>query len=410
MTRVGDIPPTCRHGGAAGSGDCDSLGVDLNSQCSALQQLLHCRSESVISEALRVQPIPVKGLGIVRSEYGLSLRLTGSGFSREQCLHLIGYINSFKDSLPQPSLAERLEVIFRHHMQSCMSSALPLPAKYRKLKILASLRLWFLQWQAIPAARLRQQLAGLSCILHEPEKNIRSLWGEHLVWFHFNYARRLIHLENRSHSAGYLQAFFWPDKSAYQQVIHGNSASRVLLSIHMGDFFGGFRALASLAESGRRAISLRREKTGDHGMQYFNADHIVHQVFYHGQQQPGAIVAALRRGQHTLATLFDLKDDFGSTVVVNFFGQRARFVKGPAQLAILGRCQIFPFVCFEQQGQHCIEMAPAIDTRLRADESLHQGTVRITQTLVKLAEGWIRRWPAQWKYLPVLPAYFEAAH
>ncbi len=387
----------------------DSIDADLHSLCSRFQKVIASRSEAVISEALRALPIPVKGLGIVRSEFGVTLRLSRIDVSREQCKWLFDYINILEDSLPAPSLPERLEVILRCSMQGCMSATMPLPVKRRKLSILASLMLWFMQRQALPAARLRQQQALLSCLLHEPQSNIRSIWHEHLVWFHFNYARRLIHLENRPQSASYLKAFFWREKTGYQRAIEKSSASRVLLSIHMGDFFGGFRALAMLSESGRQVISLRRDKAGNHGMQHFNAERIAHQVFYHGYQRPAAIVGALRRGHHTLATLFDLKEDFGSTVVVNFFGHRARFVKGPAQLAILGRCQIFPFVCFDQQGRHCIEMAPVIDTRLQQDESLHQGTVRITQALVSLAESWIRRWPAQWKYLPVLPAYFEAA-
>ncbi len=388
-----------------------AVDAELSMHCSDLQRLLDSRSESVVGGVLLSLPVPVTGLAIVRSEAGLVVHVAETVVCCELRTRLKNYVRHFADRLPQLSLEERLEVLTRRHMQRCMSGSQSLPAKHRQLMFLGWLRLWFLQRQNEPAARLRQQQAWLSCLLHEPEKRVRRLWREHLVWFHFNYARRLLHLENRSGGARYLETFVWPDKDDYLRAIHDNGASRVLLSIHMGDFFGAFRILSAVSDTGRRVISLRRDRDrdrgSDNGMQHFSADRVSHQVYYHDQQKPAAIVAALRSGRHTLATLFDLKDDFGNTVVVEFFGQRARFVKGPAQLAILGRSRIFPFVCFEHHGRPCIEMAPVIDTRLRPGESLHQGTKRITQTLVALAEMWIRRWPAQWKYLPLLPTYFE---
>lgn len=397
-----------------GDSSCAKVPVNAMSgfhlQCSRLQQVLASRSESVIGDALKSMPVPVAALRIVRSESGLRLRVPENNFSRDQETDLMNYVNVFINNLPPVSLAERLEVAVRWQTQYCMTGAQALPVKQRRLRALGWLRLWLLRRQSGPAGLLRQQQLLLSCLFHEPERKIRSLWREHLFWFHFNYARRLMHLENRTGSVDYLKKFVWPDKADYRRVTQNNSASRVLLSIHMGDFFGAFRALSDLSGSGRQVISLRRDRNADHGMQHFSAERITHQVVYHDQQHAAAIVGALRRGHHTLATLFDLRDDFGSTVVVDFFGQPARFVKGPAQLAIMGRCQIFPFVCFEHQGRHCIEMAPVIDTRLREDECLHRASVRITQALVNLAEGWIRRWPAQWKYLPVLPAYFEVPY
>lgn len=381
----------------------------LRAQSARLQQLLRSRTESVVGEVLRSQPVPKVGLRVVRGEEGLIVRLTEPGCNPARCRRLQHFVSSLANKLPPMSLAERLEVLVRRLMQTCMLGPANLAAKQRQLKVLGWLSLWLLQRQARPVARLDQQLRLLSGLIHEPEKRMRSLWREHLFWFQVNYARRLLHLENRPGSLAYLQTFFWPDKSDYQRNFGRATSSRVLLSIHMGDFFGGFRLLAMSAEPGRQVISLRRDAMHNHGMQHFAADRVEHEVFYHDQQHATTIVGALRRGGHTLATLFDLKDDFGSTVIVNFFGHRARFVKGPVQLAIMGRCPIFPFVCFEWQGRNCIEMAPVIDTRLRSGESLHCATVRITQELVKRAEGWIRRCPSQWKYLPVLPTYFEAA-
>lgn len=409
MTLICDQPGTTGAGRVARSGNQQNTDADYARQCSRFEQVLAARSESVINDVLRQTPVPLPGLSIVRSEAGLSFRHAQSRPIQEQCNALRDFVDAFVSGLPRMSLPERFEVLVRRQMQICTVAVLSLPAKRRRLKALAWLRLWLLRRQPAPAAQLRYQQALISCLLHEPDRKVRRLWHQHMTWSHLNYARRLIHLQNRHDSASHLSTFVWPDEADYRRVIHNNSASRVLLSIHMGDFFGAFRILSAVSDPGRHAISLRRDRTADHAMQNVAAEHIAHQTFYHGQHQPAAIVSALRRGHHTLATLFDLRDDFGSTVVVDFFGQRARFVKGPAQLAILGRSRIFPFVCFDVQGNNRIEMAAAIDTRLEPGESLHHGTVRITQALVNLAEGWIRRYPAQWKYLPMLPAYFEAA-
>ncbi|MDP2284815.1 MAG: hypothetical protein Q8L06_11795, partial [Pseudohongiella sp.] len=90
---------------------------------------------------------------------------------------------------------------------------------------------------------------------------------------------------------------------------------------------------------------------------------------------------------------------------VTFFGHRARFVRGPAEMAILGRARIYPFVCFEEAGQACISMESSFLPEVRAGESLEKAVTRVTQTLVSLAEAWIRKNPAQWKYLDRLPHY-----
>ncbi len=120
-------------------------------------------------------------------------------------------------------------------------------------------------------------------------------------------------------------------------------------------------------------------------------------------------MAGLRKGNQSLGVLFDLREDFGATTEVLFFGQRARLVKGPALLAILGRAPIIPFVTWECEEVDRIEMEEMIDTRLLEGESLQHAVTRITQALARLAEKWIRRAPAQWKYLPALLGYCNAA-
>ncbi len=396
------------EGDACESGSRANKVATFSGLCRTFEAILASRSESVAGEVLRCLPVPVQGVRVVRSEHGLKVIELGNADTREISVALASFIVHFAERLPRLSWAECFEVWARKRAQQCMKGESVLRNKRRWLWVLSSLQLRFQQWQPANKKWLQNQHLFLSCLLHEPQARIEEMWREHLFWFYYNYARRLLHLHNRPESTGYLANFVWPEKNDYRRLTHNSDASRVVVSIHMGDFFGAFRALSGLSDFGRQVISLRRDTIADHGMQHFSADRMNHRVVFHHQLQPSAIVSALRRGGCTLATLFDLREDFGRTVAVDFFGHRARFVKGPAQLAIMGRSPIFAFVCYERQGRNCIEMAPAIDTRLNPGESLQQATVRVTQALVKLAECWIRRWPAQWKYLTTLPAYFEA--
>lgn len=395
------------------SNDCDvnyrsGTTVTFDALLEVFAEMLVSRSESVVADALKKLPVAIAGLRVVRGEPGLTALRSEGSVTQAQCTALAIYILNFKACLPDMSAAERFEVLSRRRAQQCMLGKSTLRTKRRWIRLFCRLLAGAQQWQCRTGEQLRSQQIVLSFLLHEPLVRIEKLWREHVFWFYFNYARRLLHLENRPESARYLESFHWPEQNDYYRVTNKSDASRVLLSIHMGDFFGAFRMVSALSTQGRQVISLRRDVPGNHGMQDFSADRVSHRVFFHRQHPSTAIVSALRGGRHTLATLFDLRGDFGSTVSVDFFGRSARFVKGPAQLAIMGRCPIFVFVCHEHRGRNCIEMAPVIDTRLQPGESLHQATVRITQVLVKLAENWIRRWPAQWKYLTALPGYFEA--
>ncbi|MEX0737905.1 MAG: hypothetical protein WD071_01035 [Pseudohongiella sp.] len=398
-TRLQAVREACNHG---------DIATGVRMLCAAFERVLASRSVSMSWQTLTANPIPVHWLGFVRTESGLKLRLLSDDFSSEECRLMIDYVAGFNAGLPRLTIAERMEVWARRCTERSMRIDADLSTKRRQIWLLTIVRFWLSSRQASADSQFSGQLIVLGYLLHEPQTQVRTICRQQLFWFHFNFARRLLHLDNRPESECYLQKFDWPDRNDYCRLIANNTDSRVLASIHMGDFFGAFRVLSASSDPGRCAISLRRDMTDNHGMQNFSADRISHRVIYHEQQQPATIVSALRRGQHTLAILFDLREDFGSTVTVNFFGHRARFVKGPAQLAILGRSNIIPFVTFESRGRNRILMAPVIETRMQPGESLQHATVRITQKLAELAENWIRQWPEQWKYLPLLPAYLEA--
>jgi hypothetical protein len=252
------------------------------------------------------------------------------------------------------------------------------------------------------------RLQVLSYLLQEPQRTVANLLKRHQFYLHWNYARRLRHLRHAgADHAHNPQTFCWPERDAYVAMSRDCDDSRVLVTIHMGDFFGAFKCIADALDHARGVISLRREGETQ-SIRTLSQGHAAgHEVFVHGRDNPLLIVKALRTGNQTLSVLFDLSRDFGETTEVTFFGHRARFVRGPAELAIMGRARIYPFVCYSDGGRDWIDMEPAFCPELRVGESLQEAASRVTQALVAMAERWIRQHPAQWKYLDALPSYLS---
>lgn len=382
----------------------------------AIERVLQSRSDATVRELLATMPRLPAQWRFVRGDVDLTLHgppvAIASNTSLSDCelvaaaADLLKYLDQLLAALPPLNIREWLVVLLRSGQRSLTCAKLPLKYKRRLLLTLTGL-------QRATDGDARHQKEGslelfhfYSILFHEPMPYIKRLLRVQHFWNLFNYSRRLVHLEDRPEAASLRAGFCWPEREAYQRMARGDAQSRVLVTIHMGDFYGAFRVIANECDNGRGVISLRREQSAENSMRHFLAHKLQHTVLHHGNYQTATIVSALRRGGQTLAILFDLRDDFGETIAVEFFGVAARFVKGPAQLAIMGRARIIPFVCYEKGGCYQIDMEAAIDSRLRAGESLVQGVQRLTQQLVSLAEKWIRVHPEQWKYLDTLPGYF----
>lgn len=255
---------------------------------------------------------------------------------------------------------------------------------------------------AIHAAKV----AVLSFLLKEPDKHIRRILALHQYYRLSFYARRIRYLSPDITPIGQQENFEWPDCESYARCSQLYRESRVLMTIHMGDFMGAFRHIAAHGAADRAVMSLRRDLDALDTRHLRSKNDDTHRLFRHGIDNPAGIVDALRGGNQTLAILFDLGRDFGEIAEVEFFRHRAGFVRGPAQLAIAGRARIFPFFCVRIGARNVIQMSPPFLPEVRQGESLRQAAGRVTQDLVRLAERWIHCHPEQWKYLDMLPAYF----
>ena len=253
----------------------------------------------------------------------------------------------------------------------------------------------------LPHARLRDDSSAMviGLLLSEPLARATALVKAHALHSELEY------LQNREIPA-IPSPFVWPERADYRDWLRCNPGSRVLVTVHMGNFLGAFRCLAAEAEAGRQVMSLQRER--DLSSLHLVDTRLQHQVLARSQDTSAKAVAALRSGNTTLAILCDLGSRHGATVTVPFFGIPARLVRGPALLAILGRAPLVPFVTFERDGSDHIQMGPVMSAALQPGESLAEGVRRLTEMLALVMERWIRQAPVQWRFLPTAGLYLDA--
>jgi lauroyl/myristoyl acyltransferase len=367
---------------------------------------LNSRLQPMSFRLLMSLPETYRSFRIVNGELGFTVSL----LDRDQHLQAelqaaLATLEKEYRLLPAIGLAEKLALRARNLAWRVIESTSPLPVVRVCLKVLASAQT-VLSLQVPDAHSYNQIKVGALCdVMQEPQQEITRYVHQHQFYLYWNYTLRLRHLRQANSNNAQVADIDWSERAEYAAMSSACKDSRVLVTIHMGDFFGAFRCIADELQEPRPVMSLRREgeTEGIKNLHQRIANH--HQVFMHGKDNPVRIVKALRAGGQTLSVMFDLGGDFGETTDVMFFGHPARFVRGPAEMAILGRARIYPFVCFEDAGQARIRMEPSFMPAMCAGESLHDAVNRVTQTLVSLAERWIRQHPAQWKYLDRLPHY-----
>ena len=369
------------------------------SACLAFDLLLAHRLEVSIFILLVQIPFPNQGVQILRTETGIRTHFNKQAFSVCDSEIYLKFVQEFSQQLRPCSSKERCFILLRRLSINCLFDEKSLACKRKKLRALHTLRCQLLN--RIPDTKTFTQefQSRLSRLFHEPEARIGEMLKQHYFYFEFNYAKRLLHRSHSWQQQQQLNQFQWSEAQAYADLMAKNSGSIVLATIHMGDFVGAFHKISTVTGDTRQTISLQREYSNDVHNDFTIVDSSKHHALLHGRFSTIDIVSALRSGRHILSMLFDLKDDFGASTTVNFFGTPCRFVKGPAQLVIMGGAPIIPFVTYEQDGIDIIDMHELIDTSVLAGESLTEATLRITQLLIVLAEKWILANPAQWKYL-----------
>lgn len=381
----------------------------LQRKMAEFTQLANSRNETVVHAALSAIDMQAAGVRITVGELGANAEVIAPAPTLRECARigrLLQLVEGRIRKLPAPGWREHLYVLLTRTSWLCVRSKWSLTWRRRYLFSLALLRSRVGKGIAVERSRQDALAVTLSLLLGEPLGVTASILKRQYFWREYHYSRRMTHLRDDQAGANLLDEFDWPERAEWLS-LSGSQQARILVTIHMGDFFGAFKLIGTHSRPDRTVTSMRRERSNDavHGLVRNAAER--HHVARHGIEAPTDIVAALRRGNHTLTALFDLPGAFGETAEVEFFGQPARFVRGPAQMAIMSGAIIVPFVTYEIDGRQRIEMESVIRPEIRSGEPLAKAAARITQRLVTLAEGWIRRHPAQWKYLDHLPGYFS---
>lgn len=381
----------------------------LRHLCKLLELVLNSRAEPFKLMMLASLPSFARTFRVVDGELGIKviIRRTGDGGDNpgKVCDELTAAIWSVENAcrqFPAATLFEIMALQSQKMICKIIHSHLPRTLQNTTLRLLSFVS-WYCNCQvSATEGPAPPRLQALSFLLQEPLSAVSHLLREHHYHVYWNYACRLGHLKRKSAAPG---GFHWPERDAYLAINKNYTESRVLVTIHMGDFFGAFRFIADSLGQTRSVISLQRDGHSE-GIQNLSQVHKKHhQIFVHGEHNPLQIVRALRSGGQTVTALFDLGAGFGETTSVIFFGHQALFVRGPAELAISGRARIYPFVCFSEAGSNQIDMAPPFTPEIMHGENLQAAVSRVTQTLVSMAERWIKQRPAQWKYLDKLPSY-----
>lgn len=340
------------------------------------------------------------GVVFVNSETGLRAELRQSRLTRACCERLLTAVAECVQHPLRRTLCERLHAWLQSFSIQLMQDHRALLPSRLMLKLLHSLK--YPLRRHLPHAHRRDEASALviGLVLREPRSRVLVLLREQ--------SRQAEQIFQRQRMAPHIaESFQWPEREDYRTWLRHNPGSRVLVTMHMGNYPGAFRCLAAEVETGRRVISLQREQQQDLMALHHVDSRLHHAVLPRTATSATAVVAALRGGRTTLAILADLGDRFGDAETVPFFGFPARLVRGPALLAILGRAPLVPFVAFEQDGSDHIRMAPVISAELEQGESLAQGVRRLTCLLAIQMESWIRMAPAQWRFLPAAGMFFN---
>ncbi len=348
------------------------------------------------------------GARVIGGNGFLRMDVTQKTFDESESAANVQFLESIIEKINDLTFNEMLCMYVRRFSNRLLMSSLKLRCKRLLLLPLALLN-WVATGFVQEGKEFQEKTAMmLSFVLQEPYSEAKKvLFRQRHQSMVTNIHRHLFEHAKSEYQAYLRDGFYWQDKQAYENYINVSKESRVLLTIHMGDFVSAFQLISQLADPGREAFVLRREQQDiwDERLAGEKA-RLNYRIMRHGQYNPIQIVSSLRKGNASFSALFDLSDSFGETEEVQFFGQTARFVKGPVEIAIAGRTPIIPFVTYRRGNKNIIEMESAISTDPLKGETMKNATIRILQKLVSNAEEWIRAHPEQWQYLPNIPSYF----
>jgi len=232
-------------------------------------------------------------------------------------------------------------------------------------------------------------------LLGEPTASAQRLLYD---WFFYRQLEARSWIDSRSHDGGGMLM----DAQRIGEYLTSCTHGVVIATIHLGNYLEGLRQLRFALPSRRPVFVVRRTQWSDVEARAFAriaSGDLALTVLRTGRRAAAIAIRELRRGS-VVVVLYDLPLRFGGTVEVEFFARRASFVRGPAEIAMLGEADILPiFTHYDHTtGVSRVEAMPVVAARSVPAAQRQHRIVEIAQRLVTLAEQQIRRHPSQWAH------------
>ena len=195
-------------------------------------------------------------------------------------------------------------------------------------------------------------------------------------------------------------------------VLGSDTAPRVIVTLHAGNYLEGFLALLPLIPRHQPLHIIKLASATEQETAAYRAfGHLGHQVHVHRlhEHPAGRVVRELRRTRGVLNIFVDVPPELGQTRPVTLFGRRARIVAGPILLGLLSGAIVVPaFSVLGPGGSSSVRLGRPLTCARLAGESHEAAIVRLAQALVRQVEAHVRAYPQQWALWPVLATLFES--
>lgn len=199
------------------------------------------------------------------------------------------------------------------------------------------------------------------------------------------------------------------DEESVKNFLHCTQEGIVLLTIHMGDYPHAIIKLSGLTHGRDLLVMRRREPSKDEINMFNKMAHYGHRVtvISHDSSSLKSAIKMLRHGA-IFALLHDLSQKWGKTIPIKAFGHKLRWASGPVEMAMLGRCCVLPFYCFQDGDIHRCQVESIRDYRTVSHLPRERMLKQEVQYLVSQSERYIRRYPSQWSHWPLIPEMLQS--
>lgn len=257
----------------------------------------------------------------------------------------------------------------------------------------------------------RDAHAALSYYLREPLRETRQILREHR-----RRLRALHALRERPQPGTRLRAcadsFHCPSLSALRERLSCDRRSRIIATFHLGNYLFGLNYLSQQLADLRRVSCLILERLSDISyrnlaLAFGEGAATPEQMLLLGESSALTLSKLLRAPDRILFIFVDLPPGFGRRAGVRLLGRPGEFGIGAATLAVLNQVPVLPLMLESHKAGVRLRLGPEMEPRLSVEETREESKARLNQALASALSSQLRRAPADWRYLSLLPDYYR---